>query len=173
VADREGGNGLDYLSAADPRITATQVGTAADGVTPLYLFDKYSDVASPMVLASGIEARLIEAEAALHGGGDWLGILNALRADPVAPPGLMPLADPGTADARVDLLFRERAFWLFLTGHRLGDLRRLIARYGRPADAVFPTGAYRLGGTYDTGSSLPFPAAQESINPNVTSCTSR
>ncbi|HKT58600.1 MAG TPA: hypothetical protein VJQ46_01035 [Gemmatimonadales bacterium] len=173
VADREGGNGLDYLSAADPRITATEVGTAVDGVTPLYAFDKYPDDAAPMVLASGLEARLIEAEAALDDGGDWLGILNALRADPAAPPGLDPLVDPGTADARVDLLFRERAFWLFLTGHRLGDLRRLIAHYGRAADAVFPTGAYRLGGIYDTGTSLPFPSVEESINPNVTSCTSR
>jgi len=44
---------------------------------------------------------------------------------------LAALTDPGTAEARVDLLFRERAFWFFLTGHRQGDLRRLIRQYGR------------------------------------------
>jgi len=56
--------------------------------------------------------------------------LNALRADVnnnAASPRGAP--DPGTQVGREDLLFRERAFWLFATGHRLGDLRRLA----RPA----------------------------------------
>jgi hypothetical protein len=112
------------------------------------------------VLASGVEARLIEAEAALQAGdpATWLATLNALRTDgtfdvtPMSPPdtmwhaggaaaaGLAPLADPGTAGGRVDLLFRERAFWLYLTGYRQGDLRRLIRQYGRTPDQVYPTG---------------------------------
>ena len=37
-------------------------------------------------------------------------------------------------------MFRERAFWLYLSGHRLGDLRRMVRQYGRSADAVFPGG---------------------------------
>jgi hypothetical protein len=56
--------------------------------------------------------------------------------------GLTPLTDPGTATARVDLMFRERAFWMYLTGHRLGDLRRLVRQYGRAKESVYPTGAY-------------------------------
>ena len=44
---------------------------------------------------------------------------------------LAALADPGTPAAREDLMFRERAFWLFGTGHRLGDMRRMIRQYGR------------------------------------------
>src|SRR5690606_40849192 len=40
-------------------------------------------------------------------------------------PGLPPLEDPGTDEARVDLLFQERAYWLFLTGRRHADMRRL------------------------------------------------
>lgn len=40
-----------------------------------------------------------------------------------------------------NLLFRERAFSLFLTAHRVGDLRRLVRQYGRGAESVFPSGA--------------------------------
>ena len=54
---------------------------------------------------------------------------------------LPPLADPGSARARQDLLFRERGFWMYLTSHRLGDLRRLVRQYGRPVAEVFPAGA--------------------------------
>ena len=83
---------------------------------------------SPSILTTGAEARLIEAEAALASGdvATWLGKLNTLRATAITP-AMSPLTDPGSTDARVDLLFRERAFWLFLTGHRFGDLRRLMA----------------------------------------------
>ncbi|HKT58954.1 MAG TPA: hypothetical protein VJQ46_02820 [Gemmatimonadales bacterium] len=188
VADREGGTGLDFIGANDPRLGATQIGVGEDGVTGIYRAAKYSSEGAPIVVASGVEARLIEAEAALQLGGDWLAPLNALRTsctdaatcpDP-APAGtggvagLPPLADPGTPDARIDLLFRERAFWLFGTGQRLGDLRRLIAQYGRASESVFPTGAYWLGDTYESATSLPFPAAQEApYNPAVTGCITR
>ncbi len=175
VANDEGGNGLDFVTAEDPRLVTEVAGIGADGVTTLYTPAKYPDGNAPMVLASGVEARLIEAEAALAaGGGNWLTILNAVRADPAVSPGLDPLDDPGTPAARIDLLFRERAFWLFGTGHRLADLRRLIAHYSRAEDTVFPIGPYRLGGTYGAGTSLPFPAAIEHpFVPAVTGCASR
>jgi hypothetical protein len=55
---------------------------------------------------------------------------------------LPPLVDPGNDSLRVDTLFHERAKWLFLTGHRQGDLRRMARLYGRrPAD-LWPTGTY-------------------------------
>jgi hypothetical protein len=119
-----------------------------------------------------VEARLIEAEAALRTGNpQWLTILNDLRRMEVTP-AMTDLADPGTEAAQVDLLFRERAFWLFATGHRLGDLRRLVQHYGRDPETVFPTGAYRLGGAYGTKMSLPFPIEAEAArNPAVTGCT--
>jgi hypothetical protein len=173
VADQEGGTGLDFVGAADPRVQTTLVGTANDGVTGIYAITKYPDRGAPMVLASGIEARLIQAEAALATGGEWLGIMNDLRATQISP-ALPALADPGSAEARVDLLFRERAFWLFATGHRLGDLRRLVTRYGRAGESVFPTGSYRLGGAYATATSIPFPGDLETpYNPAVTGCTAR
>jgi hypothetical protein len=49
-----------------------------------------------------------------------------------------PLTDPGNQGARIDLLFRERAFWTFGRGQRLGDLRREIRVYNKTAAQVFP-----------------------------------
>ena len=76
----------------------------------------------------------------------WLGKLNDARATSAGT--LAALADPGTDDARVDLLFRERAFWMYFTSHRIGDLRRLVRQYGRAQETVWPSGNYFKGGVY-------------------------
>lgn len=155
IGAQKGGNGIDYVSANDPRLELEHLGAAHEG-TEIYVAARYQEQSSPITISSGIEARLIEAEAALDAGdADWLDILNELRATQ-APEAMDPLTDPGTEEARVDLLFRERALWLYGTGHRLGDLRRLVDRYGRAAEDVFPTGAYPLGGVYESATSLPF-----------------
>ena len=175
VADREGGNGLPFVSASDPRVPTQAIGLGTDGQTQVYVFTKYTSAASPIAIASGIEARLIEAEAALQANpGDvsatgWLGILNALRATAITP-ALAPLTDPGTAAGRVDLLFRERAFWLFATGHRMGDLRRLLRQYGRSVTATYPTGPYKAGVNYGTDVVFILTLSEQS-NPNVRRCT--
>lgn len=180
-ADKEGTNGLDFRSAGDPRTPFTDLGRGFATGTRLFGPDKYDDRASPTMLASGIEARLIQAEAALQAGrtGAWLDDLNALRSE--SGLGLAPLADPGTADSRVDLTFRERAFWLYATGHRLGDLRRLsrsLARngYGRDPETVFPTGTYiyrgQAHGTYGTDVNFPIPI-EEGNNPLSHGCIDR
>ena len=88
---------------------------------------------------NGIDARLIEAEVQLSTGNvaGWLAALNTLRAGPaqlsqgVRITGMAPLADPGTAASRLNLQFREKGFWTFARGERLGDFRRLIRQYGR------------------------------------------
>jgi hypothetical protein len=169
VADNEGGTGLPYRAAADARVTFEldpDNGVGFDGVTPMFLQLKYPDRDADVLLASGTEARLIEAEAQLKAGNSgWLATLNALR----TAAGLATISDPGTPAARVDLLFRERAFWLWLTAHRLGDLRRLVRRYDRAPDSVFPTGAYSQGGTYGTDVSLPIPF-EELNNPLAQEC---
>ena len=41
VADNEGGNGLPFRSAGDPRVPWTDLGPGFDGVTPAYRFDVY------------------------------------------------------------------------------------------------------------------------------------
>ena len=85
------------------------------------------------------------------------------------------LADPGaTPDtaARTNLTFRERGFWLFGTGHRLSDLRRLVRQYGRAVETVFPTGTYMKGGTYGTDVNIPVPTDEQN-NPSFKGCIDR
>ena len=164
AADREGGNGLDFVSSKDPRVRVdgTRLGAGQDGtLTPL--FSQYPAGNSPTPVATGIEARMIEAENFLKLGdnANFLATLNAAR---TTVTGLAPLVDPGTAVARVDMLFRERAFWMYFTAHRLGDLRRLVRQYGRAANSVFPTGAYFKGGVYGSDVVL-VPSQTETNNP--------
>jgi starch-binding outer membrane protein, SusD/RagB family len=142
----EGTNGMDFATVGDPRVPALNTGLSRnDGVTPMTQYVRYTSQADPVTHASGIEARLIEAENELDQGNtaNWLAILNTIRG---TVPGLGNLADPGTPEGRVLLMFRERAFWLYLTAHRLGDLRRMVRQYGLDAESVFPTGAYHKQG---------------------------
>ena len=197
VADREGVNGLDYRTSGDPRVATTLLATNPVG-WGIYHPDKYAtDGSSPIVLASGVEARLIGAEAALAADdASWLVTLNALRTDGTfstqpnaADPAqtdtlwnagtggvarLAPLEDPGTPETRLDLLFRERAFWLFLTGHRQADLRRLVHHYKRAESHVFPSGAYPApGASYGSDVTIPIPVEESVSNPHFSGCISR
>ncbi len=166
VSTLEGGNGLPFGDGHDPRTTLPAL----------------ADSTSSLVFSSGVEARLIEAEAALAAGqSGWLTILNRLRTtcttiescpDP-APAGdggiagLPPLLDPANGaaytdatakEARVRLVFEERGYWLFLTGHRQGDLRRLVRNYGYRQQTVYPTGAWGFVSTYGREVTMPTPA---------------
>jgi hypothetical protein len=165
ASDKEGVNGLDYVSSRDPRIAVdgTRVGPGQDG-TPTPLFNQFPNLNSPVMLASGIEARLIEAENYLKLG-DVTNFIAALNNARATKAGLSPLTDPGSATARVDMLFRERAFWMYFTAHRLGDMRRLIRQYSRQTESVFPTGPYLHGGRYGTEVVL-VPAQSELNNPD-------
>ena len=82
------------------------------------------------------------------------------------------VVDPGTADARVDLLFYERAFTFWGEGHRQSDLRRLVRQYGRSANSVFPTGDYFKGGIFGNDVDWVIPQEEEN-NPNFTQCLNR
>jgi hypothetical protein len=195
LANSEGGNGLNYRTAVDPRVPAA-VGVGSgnrifDTAFPLQVVRQgIWGRESAVKIASGIEARLIEAEAALRAADatTWLAKLNQLRANPTLlpvpvdtsykPPAgttLAPLTDPGpsTNDSlRVDLMFRERAFWMFGTGHRLGDMRRLLRQYNRNAEQVYPTGAWFKGGNFGDAIQMPVPV-EEQNNPRFAQCTDR
>lgn len=197
VADAEGGNGLPFLSVPDPRtpIVLDPAETGFDGTTPLFDNLRYGDRKASITLATGVEARLIQAEAALRAGDTLAGsgfyaALNQPRANPAdrsyfdnttrggTPPiGVLANLAPANAAAAggaVNLLFNERARWLWLTAHRLSDLRRLVRQYGRAADAVFPTGPYFKSQqpTYGTDVNFPIPL-DEANNPNFAQCIDR
>lgn len=177
VSASEGINGLPFATANDPRLGICQGGDVAcraigvtinsrdDLLRPIYVQTIWPARESPVIIVSGIEARTIEAEAQLKAQ-NAVGALTTLNAARTTVAGLAPLTDAGSDAARVDQLFRERAFWLFGHGTRVGDLRRLIRQYGRTQDAVFPTGAWHKGGNYGTDVNFPTPQAEDN-NPNV------
>jgi starch-binding outer membrane protein, SusD/RagB family len=189
VSGGEGGVGIDFVTPNDPRLVTCAGGSAActsNGITGVRTFDNNTTPAfraqliwpardSSVFLVSGIEARLIEAENQVRSGagtgGTYLSILNTLRATVT---GLAALTDPGADPARINQVFRERAFWLFGRGHRLGDLRRLIRQHGRTESSVFPNGPYHKGGNYGSGVNFPLPQAEDN-NPKVLGggCTDR
>jgi hypothetical protein len=194
VADLKGGVGFPWRSVADPRTPffrspATNLGF--DKKTAQFDQLRYVDQKASTTVATGAEARLINAEASLLGGDTvgFMGRLNALRA---APPGyflvnnppaplapMAALATPTSDTAAVSLLFAERARWLWFTAHRLNDLRRLVrpvgqrGGYGRTVNAVFPNGAYFKNGlVYGTDVNLPVPLTEQN-NPNFVQCIDR
>jgi len=194
-------NAIPFFSAHDPRVPAhykiasngRDTVKSQDGNTFVIQVDSLWGQTSAVAVVAGLDARLIEAEAALQAGNPagMMTILNALRATPLqitAPsptatgthPGwttpVMPaLTDPGTSTGRVALLFREKAFWQFGRGHRLGDLRRLIRDYGRAPDGsdTFPVGVHFQGGNYGTDVNLPVTTDEQIGNPNFTACLDR
>jgi hypothetical protein len=209
VANREGGVGIPWRDTTilDPRTTFTRSGTTAnprsnvgfDNVTPQYDQLRYVDEKAAITLATGLEARLINAEAALLRGdtAGYLGVLNALRAAPPAyvlagvqwttapttPPNpiapMLPLTSPTSDTAAVNQLFNERARWLWATGHRLNDMRRLVrptgvrGGFGRSENSVFPNGPYFKNGLiYGTDTNYPIPLDEQN-NPGVQACLDR
>ena len=165
----------DGTRVQDPRVPATYTVSgkdttiSQDGLIPsrtTTLWGRSTTVSA----VNGLDARLIEAEALLRAN-DYVGmtaILQALRNSPpklgeITPSftGVTPLVAPTTRDAAIDLYFREKAFWQFGRGYRLGDLRRLIRQYGRTQDQVFPVGVHYRGGNYGTDVNLPVPQAEE------------
>ena len=188
IPDGAGGNGLPYRSlgtevtsggelvrAGDPRVVWFRDGAAFDAQVIQFSQLRFPDREAPTPVVTGVEARLIEAEAALRRGDEeaFLRIHNDLRAR-VA--GLEPLAEEEVATLtpgeRVDLHFQERALWLWQTGHRLGDLRRLIRQYGRTPDQVFPSRAYHKGGEFGPDVNFPIPVDEEN-NPSFQGCFDR
>jgi len=195
VSDREGGNGLNYRSANDPRLvfdtTVSRTGDRRFEGTglPWYYPVKFGNPSTFIPLSTGVEARLIEAEAAWqsHDITAWTNDLNTLRAQ--APSTYLQLSDSmphltadsttGASDAmQVSVMFRERAFWLFGLGTRLGDMRRLVRQYGRDQSTVYPVGSFGSGAftglsTYGTDVVLTLPTPPSGYrvsNPNYKGC---
>jgi hypothetical protein len=184
-ADRQGGripNAMPFVSAKDPRVPSVATPKFGfDGSTPYDGQQVFPAFNSPVPVANYVDAQLIVAEAQLAANDPaWLVTLNALRAGPtnigtLTVTGMAPLVDPGTAGARLDLLFRERAFWTFGRGQRVGDLRREIRVYNKTAAQVFPgEGGInpRKNSNYGSDVNLPVPQAERN-NLKFGGCTDR
>lgn len=184
------GNALPFASANDPRlpvlsgnVTSPKV-SAEDVSTPMFLSQLWKGQFDPLVYASGVDARLIEAEAALNANGGSAGdianmmtILNNLRAAQpslaaFAVPAMAALPTPPDKPSAVALLFREKAFWTFGRGQRLPDLRRMIRQYHFTETQVFPTGVFFKGGVYGHDVNLQVPSSEQA-NPNFSACLDR
>ena len=158
--------GLNYLERGEGRTPIEFAGASNAGI-PQYNQLKYTGLGAPIPLATGFEARYIQAEAALQANdiAAFTTHINTARAlQGLAP--LTPVQIGTTQTERINTLFRERAFALWLTAHRLGDMRRLIRQYGRNQAEVFPTGLTRFGVPYGTDVVLPIPF-NEINNPNA------
>jgi hypothetical protein len=177
IADREGGNGLPFISAGDARLVTQLIGRSSDGV-PVYNYAANGSLSAPITLASGVEGLLVQAEAALRQGdvSRWAALLNQLRRTAISP-AMSPLPSDSTIDAtaheRLIVQFRERAFWLFGRGRRHGDLRRLVRQYGRDPESVFPTGLYQGPGGGRYGSDVTFVPQGEEPNSGYSGCQER
>ena len=179
-------NAIPFFTAADPRLPVTYTIAAngrdtvksQDGQTNSRTTTLYGRTTS-LPVVNGLDARLIVAEGRLRAR-DFTGmmtILNALRASPpklgeVQPAAMAALPVPATYADAVNVFFREKAFWTFTRGQRLGDLRRLIRQYGRTEDNTFPSGEHYKGGNYGDDVNLPVPQAEQN-NPNFTGCLDR
>jgi hypothetical protein len=132
-------------------------------------------------LLSGVDARLIEAEAQIQlntpaGDAAALAILNTLRGtaqylgSAYNSPVMAALPAPANHTLMTNLFFREKAFWQFGRGYRLGDLRRLMRQYGRAQGAVFPTGTF-FKNSQPYGTDITFPVTtDEGPNPQYVGC---
>jgi starch-binding outer membrane protein, SusD/RagB family len=181
-------NVIPFFSAKDPRLpvkyTISSKGDTTksqDGFTFSRTTTLWGQVTA-VPLVSGLDARLIEAEAAMRNN-DYPGmiqILNTLRSAglkigeiQLKTTDLPPLLVPATAAQAEAVYFREKAFWTFSRGQRLGDLRRLIRFYpGHTPENTFPVGEHYRGGDYGPDVNLPVPT-DELTNPNFTGCIDR
>lgn len=174
VADSEGVNGFPFRSVADPRTTWIDPGvTGFDNATELWTQQRYGSRKTTITVATGVEARLIQAEAALQAGdtlagGQFLAQLNDPRTNaasrayfdpspfnpadpttaPIGPMAALTTADITAAGGAVKLLFAERARWLWFTAHRLGDMRRLVRPVAQGGYGLVANGP---GGVWPSG----------------------
>ncbi len=173
-------NAIPFAQLGDPRVAITDTHSKAeDNVSDFVRVDNWGRD-DPVPALSGIDARLIQAEARLQANDipGMMTILNNLRDTAqtlglFSVPVMAALPTPATQTAAIDLFFREKALWQFQRGYRMDDLRRLVRQYGRTQDKVFPSGPFTVlatpSGQY--GSQVAFPVPDyEKVNPNFTGC---
>lgn len=152
--------GTYYRAMNDPRVPVIHpnVPNSTTGV-PIWVQQKYASAASPIPIASGVEAQLIVAEADLASNPtEALSIINTSRA--AGNETALPAGTTG-ADLK-NALIEERRRALFLQGQHLYDLIRFQIPLDPAAGAKFPG-----GGTYGSQECMPLPDVEKFNNPNL------
>jgi len=173
-------NAIPFAELKDPRVVTEDTHVQAEDRKSDFIQVNNWDRDDPVPPLSGIDARLIQAEAQLNAGniGGMMTTLNALRTSPqtigiFAIPAMAALPTPADKTAATNLFFREKALWQYERGWRMGDLRRLVRQYGRTQDQVYPNGKFARNttpsGSYGTEVAFPVPDA-ETTNPNFHGC---
>ncbi len=149
---------LTVAGAPDPRVRVTDVGRlAGDQINQLFTQTKYASLTASLPIVTGVEARLILAEA--QGGAAGVATLNALRARAgIALPALT-AAEAANFQATV---YEERRRELFLQGTRWFDLRR-----GNLPQVPAAGTPYSKGGTYGAQRCWPLPDVERAANPSL------
>ena len=177
--DQKNVTGLPFVSSGDPRTAAT-LGAPADQAPESFYFNNYYQAngpASATTLASYTEAQMIVAEGDLFAGNyaGALAIMNSLRASSGlswagASDATLANLSGSSPKAQMQQLLSERAYWFWVTAHRLGDWRRVLrtpyngAPFNFVMSDVYPTGA----GLFDI---LEFPTPVfTNPNPNYKAC---
>ncbi len=173
-------NAIPFARLGDPRVLAVDTHTKAEDNTSDFVDVQNWGRDDPIPALSGIDARLIEAEAQLQAGSipGMMAILNNLRTSPqvlgiMNVPAMAALPTPPDLTSATNLFFREKALWQFQRGYRMDDLRRLVRQYGRAQNNVFPSGKFTSLGAPagDYGSQVAFPVPDyEKTNPNFHGC---
>lgn len=112
-----------YRTMNDPRVLVKDAGRGAfNSEVRLWVTTKYTALISPMRLASGIEANLIQAEALIQQNqvAQGMALINTRR----TAVGLTPLVAVTQADAIAAVIDERRKELSFEGGHRLNDLLR-------------------------------------------------
>lgn len=135
----------------DPRVPVTDMQRFAnDGTTPLWVQEKYTELSSPIPIATWQEAVLIVAEAHAHAGNGPQAVasINQLR-DHYG----LPRFESNDIQEIRDQVIEERRRQLFIQGHRIGDM----IRFGLP----FDTGLDHKGVAYTDGMTcMPLPNSE-------------
>jgi hypothetical protein len=166
-----------YNATGDPRVAFSFDARYPNGVqnlpgyglVPWWTSPKYPANNSPFRLASGREAVLIRAEAALVAG-DWQGamtLINSLRSSTVSRTTNQPL-QPWTATNATEawtFLKRERGIELWLEARRLGDIRRWEANQ-TPGALDWPNFEALSALFRDNKPSRCFPISEAELNNN-------
>jgi len=151
---------LSVGGVPDTRVRVVDAGRGGfDPLVRLWLQQKYAAATTGIPIASGDEAQLIVAEAAVSAGNipAAVAIINTLH----TRAGLPVFGGTTATETRNQIIYERRAE-LFLESQHFADLRR----YDLPLVPA-PGTPYRQGGQYGNMRCFPLPALETSNNPNI------